>query len=246
MPPGCTRKRTGTRGEQLPARTRLAGRLSLIRIRLGHTGHPEPINTVLSTLCCQRNVEAATLQELLTRIVAAIDRRPRPYHRTVPGPDHDPLPLIQSFANTRSAAPGPDHLRTREEAAVWLRAAALLPAEAGLSNSEHAALLRLRESIRDVLAAHTAGREDAEAATRLTKALADGRLVVTVDPASTIQLASGARASYSSLVAAVAVAGCAVSGAWLRLKACAAPDCGQAFHDDSPASTVRHCPRHAA
>lgn len=166
----------------------------------------------------------------------------------MPGPDHDPPALIQSFANTRSADPGTDHLRTRDEAAAWLRAAALLPTEAGLSNSEHAALLRLRESIRDVLAAHTAGREDAEAAARLTKALADGRLVVTVDPASAIQLASGARASYSSLVAtvAVAVAGCAACGAWLRLKSCAAPDCGQAFHDDSPASGVRHCPRHAA
>ncbi|MGH3173078.1 MAG: ABATE domain-containing protein [Streptosporangiaceae bacterium] len=53
---------------------------------------------------------------------------------------------------------------TREEAAAWLRTAGLLPTEAGLSNSEHAALLRLRESMRDVLAAHTAGREDAAAA----------------------------------------------------------------------------------
>jgi hypothetical protein len=37
----------------------------------------------------------------------------------------------------------------------------LLPAEAGLSNSEHAALLRLRGSIRDVMAAHAGGRQDA-------------------------------------------------------------------------------------
>ena len=71
-----------------------------------------------------------------------------------------PLQLIQAFANTLGASPGPDELGTREEAAAWLRAAGLLPAEAGLSNSEHAALARLRDSIRDVLAAHTRGRED--------------------------------------------------------------------------------------
>ena len=154
------------------------------------------------------------------------------------------LHLVQSFANTRSA--DLDRLETRQEAAAWLHCAELLPAEAGLTNSEHAALLRLRSSIRDVLAAHTDGREDAEAAGRLTKALADGRLVLTVDPASTLQLASAARASYSSIVAAIAiaVAGLAASGTWLRLKSCPAPHCGQAFHDDSASSATRHCSRH--
>ena len=108
-------------------------------------------------------------------------------------PASDPLHLVLSFANTLSADPDVDHLRTREEAAAWLHTAALLPAEAGVTNSEHAALLRLRQSISDVLAAHTAGREDAEAAARLTKALADGRLVLTVDAASKVQLASAAQ-----------------------------------------------------
>jgi predicted RNA-binding Zn ribbon-like protein len=166
-------------------------------------------------------------------------------------PAQDPLHLVQSFANTLNVEPDLDQLRTREEAAAWLHAAALLPAEAGLTNSEHAALLRLRESIRDVLAAHTDGREDAAAAGRLTRALADGRLVLTVDPASTVQLASAARASYPNLVAAVAVAiaEAAASGTWLRLKSCPAPYCGQAFHDDSDPSTssaATRCSRHAA
>ena len=130
----------------------------------------------------------------------------------VPGP----LRLVQSFANTLSAEPGADLLGTREEAAAWLHAAALLPAEAGLSNSEHAALLRLRESVRGVLAAHADRREDAEAAARLTRALAEGRLVVTVDAASTVRLASAARASYPSVVAAIAaaIAESAAAGSW--------------------------------
>ena len=130
-------------------------------------------------------------------------------------PAPGPLHLLRSFANTL-AEPDTDLLRTREEAAAWLRAAALLPAEAGLTNSEHAALLRLREAVRDVLAAHTDRREDAEAAARLTKALAEGRLVVTVDAASTVRLASAARASYPSVVAAIAVAiaDAATAGTW--------------------------------
>jgi hypothetical protein len=124
----------------------------------------------------------------------------------------DPLPLIQSFASTSDT----DLLQTREEAAAWLRAAGLLPAEAGLSNSEHAALLRLREAIRDVLAAHADGREDPDATARLTKTLAEGRLVVIVDPAGSVRLASAARASYASVVAgiAVAIAEAAAAGTW--------------------------------
>ncbi len=164
---------------------------------------------------------------------------------------HDPLQLIQSFANTLNADPGLDRLHTREQAAAWLHAAALLPAEAGLTNSEHAALLRLRESIRDAAAAHTGGREDGAAAARLTRALADGRLVLTVDAASTVQLASAARASYPNLVAvlAIAIAEAAASGTWPRLKSCPAPHCGQVFHDDSDPATssaARHCSAHAA
>jgi predicted RNA-binding Zn ribbon-like protein len=170
----------------------------------------------------------------------------------MPEPDSSaapaPLQLIQSFANTRGPGADGDMLRTREEAAGWLRAAALLPAEAGLSNSEHAALLRLRESIRDVLVAHTDGRDDEGGAARLTRALADGRIVVTVDAASAVHLASAARASYPNLVAevAIAIAESAGSGSWLRLKSCSAPNCGRAFYDASAAATSRRCARHGA
>lgn len=135
----------------------------------------------------------------------------------VPDSSPGPLDLIQSLANTVTDG---DRLRTREEAAGWLHEAGLLPEGGGVSNSEHAALLRLRDSIRDVLAAHTQGREDADAAARLTRALVDGRLVLTVDPASTVRLASAARASYPNIVAAIAIAiaEAAADGTWPRLK----------------------------
>lgn len=164
----------------------------------------------------------------------------------MPDPAPGPLRLVQSFANTLSAEPGADLLAAREEAAAWLRAAALLPAEASLTGSEQAALLRLRQALRDTLTAHTGGREDPEAASRLTRALAEGRLVVTVDAASMVQLASAARASYPSVVAAIAVAiaEAAAAGTWLRLKACATPGCGQVFYDHSAAAHAQGCDTH--
>ena len=117
----------------------------------------------------------------------------------------DALNLITSLADTIRASADP--LATREDAAGWLRAAGLLPADdATLSGSEHGALLRLRDSLRDVLAARTERRPDADAAARLTRALADGRLVVTIDPDGSAWLASSARAVYSNLVAAIAIA----------------------------------------
>lgn len=128
----------------------------------------------------------------------------------------DPLHLIRSFASTVSADPGADLLRDRDDAASWLHTAGILPTENGLSNSEHAALLRLRTSIIDVLAAHSGGREDGDANGRLTRALADGRLVLTAGPGGAVRLASAARSSYPSVVAAfaIAIAQAAGAGKW--------------------------------
>jgi len=158
-----------------------------------------------------------------------------------------PLNLVQALANTPGADPDKDPLRTREDAAVWLRAAALLPAQARLGSSDHTALLRLRESLRSVLATHTDGHQDAAAAAGLTRALADGRIVVTVDPGNGIGLASAARASYSGLVAdlAVAIAESAAAGTWPRLKSCSVAGCGAVFYDDSAAATATRCAAHA-
>jgi hypothetical protein len=109
------------------------------------------------------------------------------------------LALIQSFADT-------GELETREQAVSWLRERELLAADAGLMNSEYNALVRLQRALNDVLKAHAEGREDADAATRLTKGLADGRLVATVDATATVELTTAARASYPTIVAALAVA----------------------------------------
>jgi Putative stress-induced transcription regulator len=109
------------------------------------------------------------------------------------------LALIQSFADAGEIA-------SREQAVAWLRDQGLLAADAGLMNSEYNALVRLRQALKDVLAAQSDGREDADAAARLTKGLADGRLVVTVDAKAAVELTTAARASYPTVVASLAVA----------------------------------------
>jgi len=111
-------------------------------------------------------------------------------------------------------------LATRETAVPWLRDAGLMPQDAVLTGSEHGALLRLRDAVRDSLAAHAAGRAaDPELATRLTRALVDGRLVVTITDGGSVRLATAARSVYPSIVAAIAVAIAETdaAGAWLSL-----------------------------
>jgi hypothetical protein len=118
--------------------------------------------------------------------------------------------LLASLTGTVTAD-GTDLLETREGAVPWLRGAGLLPADAALSGSEHGALLRLRDALRDVAMVRSAAGADEDAAARLTRALADGRLVVTASAQGAAGLASSARAPYSNLVAAVAIA---VAVAW--------------------------------
>jgi hypothetical protein len=118
--------------------------------------------------------------------------------------------LLASLAGSVTAD-GTDLLGTRDEAVPWLRAAGLLSGDGVISNSEHGALLRLRDALRELVDARAAGMAAPDAGARLTRALADGRLVVTVSPTGKAVLASSARASYSNAVAAIAIA---VAEAW--------------------------------
>jgi Putative stress-induced transcription regulator len=116
-----------------------------------------------------------------------------------------PIALLQSLAET-VAADGTDLLDTRDNAVPWLRANGLLPADGVISGSEYNALIRLRDALRETLEARAAGKTDEDAAGRLTRGLADGRLVVAISPDGTARLASSARAPYSNAVAAIAIA----------------------------------------
>jgi predicted RNA-binding Zn ribbon-like protein len=153
------------------------------------------------------------------------------------------LRLIQVLVNTLNLERDRDLLGTAADAARWLAAAALLPGEAKLTAAEHRALLELREAIRLVLWSHTFGRDDAEAASRLTLALAPCRLTVSIDPAGQARLAAADRDPLPRAIGAVAiaVAESGAAGTWPRLKSCPGHLCGWAFYDRSASGRSRWC-----
>ena len=152
---------------------------------------------------------------------------------------------MQSFANTLGAVAGGDLLATREQAVPWLRDAGLMPADAVVTGSEHARCCGYGTRCATPSPRTRPGSADADAAARLTRGLADGRLVTTITPDGAVKLATAARSVYPSIVAAIAVAIAEsdAAGTWPRLALCQDPDCGTAFYGEPPA---RHCPAHAA
>ena len=153
------------------------------------------------------------------------------------------LRLVQALVNTLNAETGQDLLGTVPEAAAWLGAARLLPPGSVLTGPQQAALLELREATRQVLSGHIERREDPEAASRLTMALAPSRLTLAVDPAGGVRLVSADHDPFSRVIGAVAVAiaEAAATGTWARLKCCPGRRCGWAFYDRSASSRSRWC-----
>jgi predicted RNA-binding Zn ribbon-like protein len=153
------------------------------------------------------------------------------------------LRLVQALVNTLSAELGRDLLGTAAEAARWLEAAGLLPAGSLLTGAEHRGLLELREATRDVLVTHTDRREDAEAARRLTVALASCRLVPAIDRAGGVCLVSADGDPFARVIGgvAIAIAEAGAAGTWPRLKSCPGQLCGWAFYDRSASARSRWC-----
>lgn len=153
------------------------------------------------------------------------------------------LRLVQALVNTLNGETDRDLLGTAADAARWLTAARLMPAGSRLTGAEHGALLELREAIRHVLSGHTERRQDPEAASRLTMALAACRLTLTVDTAGGARLVSADQDPFSRVIGgvAVAIAEAAATGTWARLKCCPGHRCGWAFYDRSASGRSRWC-----
>jgi predicted RNA-binding Zn ribbon-like protein len=153
------------------------------------------------------------------------------------------LRLIQALVNTLNAETGRDLLGTAPEAARWLTAAGLLPSGSVVTGVQRAALAELREATRQVLGGHIERREDPEAASRLTLALAPSRLTLAVDPVGGVRLVSADHDPFSRVIGAIAaaIAEAATTGTWARLKCCPGRRCGWAFYDRSASSRSRWC-----
>ena len=153
------------------------------------------------------------------------------------------LRLVQAMVNTLNAELGQDLLGTATDATRWLEAGGLLTADWSLSGAEHRGLVELREAIRQVLATHTEGREDAEAARSLSVALACCRLAPAINPAGGVALVSADHDPFARIVGtvAIAIAEAGAVGTWERLKSCPGQLCGWAFYDRSASRRSRWC-----
>jgi predicted RNA-binding Zn ribbon-like protein len=153
------------------------------------------------------------------------------------------LRLVQVLVNSLNAELGRDLLGTAADATRWLEAGGLRSADSPLTGAEHRGLVELREAIRQVLTTHTDGREDAEAASRLSAALAYCRLAPAIDPAGGVALVSADHDPFARVVGsvAIAIAEAGAVGTWERLKSCPGQLCGWAFYDRSASARSRWC-----
>ncbi|MFI5526772.1 CGNR zinc finger domain-containing protein [Streptomyces platensis] len=159
--------------------------------------------------------------------------------RTAP----DSLRWVQDLVNTLDIETGADELRADGGPGAFLRAHGV--AEPGPGEGELAALQELREALREVCLAHTAGIGVPErTAGALARLFAEAPLVLGVHPDGGAALRPapglGGAAQFTAWIAA-GIATAVANGTWTRLKACEAHDCRWVFYDRSPAGRSRWC-----
>jgi predicted RNA-binding Zn ribbon-like protein len=148
-----------------------------------------------------------------------------------------PMPLlaVQAFANTLDVEEGTDKLSDPESFRAWLRETGLVKPGFRLGTRGLAATRRLRDSLRDALAANATGKLDPRAGRRLAEQAgnlrvhlqsdADGNLGLDLSPAEDL-------GELGALLLGI-VFRSQVDGSWERLKLCQNPDCLWAFYDSS-------------
>ena len=145
------------------------------------------------------------------------------------------LELVIDFVNTLDVETAADSIAHPGELGAWLAERGLLVERPAISPREHAAALRLREALRELMLANNERDGDVGAAwSELERAARDGELAVHFTNAGAASLVPGARGvagALSKLLAPVA-AGLA-DGSWARVKACRAARCEWAFYDRS-------------
>ncbi|WP_407636582.1 CGNR zinc finger domain-containing protein [Hoyosella subflava] len=144
--------------------------------------------------------------------------------------------LLQRFVNTRSLMRNVDHLASSRSFAEWLDELGYGLANAPLEPEELERLLRLRETLRTILVAHTRGTapQMESAIAELNRILDRVPLHVSFSSAGQPQLAPRSATLKGFEERLVAGAVWAVhAGIWERLKVCANKDCGWAFYDRS-------------
>ena len=161
------------------------------------------------------------------------------------GPAPGRLEMLRAFVNTRDIEEGTEELGSPGALAGWLTARDLggEQAASAATASDLRTALALRESLREVLHAHTGRTEPDEAPAAGLASIAAGlpvRLEAGADGAlKPAPAGTGVAAGLADLLLIAAEAG--TNGTWARLKVCGADDCRWAFYDRSPARSGCWC-----
>jgi predicted RNA-binding Zn ribbon-like protein len=142
--------------------------------------------------------------------------------------------LVQDFVNSRELRPAVEQLATPEQLAAWLVAHGLLEPGAVVTDADLAEATRLREALRDVLAAKVGLEADVAAAkAEIDAAARRAGLELRFDPTCprVEPTVGGVRGAVGRIL--VEVYDEMVDGIWERMKACKADDCRWAFLDTS-------------
>jgi CGNR zinc finger/Putative stress-induced transcription regulator len=155
--------------------------------------------------------------------------------------------LIRDFANTRdrrSFVPRghPHRDGTKDDLATplalrdWLTEHELLPADAEVSDRDHARVLRLRTTLRSALDGNRNADDDPSGDPFAMS------LRIELDPDQGPRLGSSATGADDAIVQLGAAAlRISLTGEWSRLHACAADDCQWIFYDQSRPGRGRYC-----
>jgi len=150
--------------------------------------------------------------------------------------------LVQDFVNSRELRPAVEGLGTPQDLSAWLGAHGVLEPGAPVTAAELAEATRVREALRDLLAAKVGLDVDVDAAkAEIDAAARRAGLELRFDPTCprVEPTVGGVRGAIGRII--VEVYDEMVDGTWERMKACKADDCRWAFLDTSKNKSRAWC-----
>jgi predicted RNA-binding Zn ribbon-like protein len=150
--------------------------------------------------------------------------------------------LVQDFVNSRELRPAVEELGTPQDLSAWLGAHGVLEPGTPVTAAELAEATRVREALRDLLAAKVGLEVDVDAAkAEIDAAARRAGLELRFDPTCprVEPTVGGVRGAIGRIL--VEVYDEMVDGVWCRMKACKADDCRWAFLDTSKNKTRAWC-----
>ncbi|MGH9249839.1 MAG: CGNR zinc finger domain-containing protein [Acidimicrobiales bacterium] len=153
------------------------------------------------------------------------------------------LEVVRSFVNTRDLEAGTDAIATSTALAGWLVGAGLLLPDEPVGPADVEAAGRLREALREALAANHDGRPLADEVVRaLNDATRAAEISVAVTPSpgwAHRPAASGTPGAFGEILVVALQAMSADT--WRRMKVCVNDTCRWAFYDHSRARSGKWC-----